>query len=242
MHDAFVRFDLDTARPREVVRRAGGDDATLAQDRDAVAHELHLAEQVRVQQHRDAAPLQLLQNVAHGAPPGRIERRGRLVEEEQRRRADERLRDPEALLHALRHRLDARLARVRKPDEREQLDAFRFAAGRAGETLVQLEHLVRARPAGKAEQLREVPERAPRRRRARRGAADLRAAARRPHEAARDLDERGLPRAVRPEQAEELAVTDLELDARERLRAPVPLLERANGERGHARQCTASAP
>ena len=75
----------------------------------------------------------------------------------------------------------------------------------------------RAAPAREAEQLGEVAERAARRRRAGRCAADLRLAGRRPDEPAGDLDERRLAGAVRPEQPDELALADLEVDAR---RAP----------------------
>ena len=47
---------------------------------------------------------QVLEQPPHGAPAGRVERAGRLVEQQHARAADHRLRDPEPLLHALRHR------------------------------------------------------------------------------------------------------------------------------------------
>ena len=58
------------------------------------------------------------------AAPGRVERARRLVEEQELRLADHRLRDPEPLLHPLRHRGDSRAARVGKADELEQLAAL----------------------------------------------------------------------------------------------------------------------
>src|SRR6185436_15100696 len=124
----------------------------------------------------------------------------RLVEQEDARTADERLREPETLLHPLRHLLDAARARLDEADELEQLGALGGAAVRAGEPLVQLEHLVRGLPAGEPEQLREVAERGAGGGRPRGRAADLGAAARRPDEPAGDLDERRLPGSVRAEQ------------------------------------------
>ena len=103
---------------------------------------------------------QLLEQQAHGAPPDRVERRRRLVEQQQPRLADERLRDPEPLLHPLRHAVDAALRGLRERDELEQARALGGAAARAGEPLVQLEHLVGRVPAGEAEELGEVAERA----------------------------------------------------------------------------------
>ena len=114
---------------------------------------------MRVEEHRDALRAQLLEQQAHGAAPDRVERGRRLVEQQQARLADERLRDPEALLHALRHPLDASLARVAERDQLEQPRALGGAAARACEPLVQLEHLVGRVPAGEAEELGEVAER-----------------------------------------------------------------------------------
>ena len=94
------------------------------------------------------------------------------------------------------------------------------------------EHLVRRHPPGKAEELREVPERLPRGQRPGGRAGDLRAAPRRPNEPAGDLDQRGLARPVRAEQAYELPRLDREVDARERLDPPVALLEARDGEDG----------
>ena len=51
-----------------------------------------------------------------------------------------------------------RSAGVGEADELEQLAPLRAAAARAGEPLVQVEHLVAARPAGEAEELGEVAE------------------------------------------------------------------------------------
>ena len=178
-----------------------------------------------------AAALQLLQQLPHGAPADRVECARRLVQQEQRRRSDQRLRDAEALLHALRHRLDPAVARVGQADQLEQLGALGLAAAGAREPLVQREQLVRRVPAGEAKQLGEVAHLPPRVERAGAGAADLGPSAGRPDEPAGDLDQRRLARPVRAEQADELALVDLEVDPAERGRRAVALLERADGER-----------
>src|SRR6185437_9055804 len=100
-----------------------------------------LAEQVGVQEHGHAAVSQLLEERSHRAPPDGIERTRRLVEQEQARAPDERLRNAEALRHPLREVLDAALACIRKGDELEQLGPLCCAAVRACEALVQLEDL-----------------------------------------------------------------------------------------------------
>ena len=92
------------------------------------------------------------------------------------------------------------------------------------------EQLVGAHPAGKAEQLGEVAERA--------RAFDEPAGAPstpadafgRPDESARDLHERRLAGAVRAEQADELALAHLEVDASQRLDGPETFLESADGK------------
>jgi hypothetical protein len=93
------------------------------------------------------------------------------------------------------------------------------------------EQLVRRVPAGKTEELGQVADLTPRLERARAGTADLGLSAGGPDEPAGDLDQRGLAGAVRPEQADELAFLDLEVDSRERGRRAITLLERADGER-----------
>ena len=97
---------------------------------------------------------------------------------------------------------------------------------------MQLEHLVGRVPAGEAEELREVAERRARRTRAGPRARDLGLAGSRPDEPDRDLDERRLARAVRAEQADELALADLQIDPRECLGRPVALRKPADCEGG----------
>ena len=131
-HARAVRgLDLDAARPAQLLRRPGGDHLAAGDDRHAVAHQLDLRQQVRVQQHGHAAVAQVLEQPPHGAPAGRVERARRLVEQQHARAADHRLRDPEPLLHALRHRAHAPRRRVAEPDRLEQPLALGGAAVRA---------------------------------------------------------------------------------------------------------------
>jgi len=99
---------------------------------------------------------------------------------------------------------------------------------------MQLEQLVSGHPAGKAEELGEIAQCRPRLSRTGTRAAHLRSPGRRPYKTASDLDERRLAGTVRAQQANELAVTDLEIDSAERFDCAVPLDETADGERcGH---------
>ena len=122
--DAAVDVDLDAPRLREVCRSTLGDDAPAGEDDDAVADELDFAQKVRVEEDGDAASPELLEEAAYCAPAARIEGARRLVEEEEARRPDEGLREPEPLLHALRHRFDPSGACVEQADELQQLGSL----------------------------------------------------------------------------------------------------------------------
>src|SRR5207244_6269607 len=89
----LVGLDLDPASLRELGGRAGCDHGAVEEDRDPVAHELHLAEEVRVEEDRGPAAAQALEELADGAAADRVERARRLVEQQETRLADERLRD-----------------------------------------------------------------------------------------------------------------------------------------------------
>src|SRR4029079_18627676 len=75
----LVRLDLDPARSAQLRRRALAYHLTAQQDHDAVADELDLAQQVRIEQDRGATALQLLQQLPHRAPAHRGERAPRVV-------------------------------------------------------------------------------------------------------------------------------------------------------------------
>ena len=132
---------------------------------------------------------------------------------------------------------------VVEADELEQLPTLARSAGRADEPLMELQQLARGRPVGEAEELGEVAEAAMRLARAGGRAADLHLAGARPHQAAGDLHERRLPGAVRPEQADELAGADLDVDAAQRLHRPVGLVQARDRQGGsHPRARIAAGP
>ena len=72
------------------------------EDDHAVAHPLDLGQQVRVEDHRGAAVAGRADDRPHVGPTDRVERRRRLVEEDEVRLAEQRDAEPEPLLHALR--------------------------------------------------------------------------------------------------------------------------------------------
>ena len=148
---AGARLHLHAARPGEVRGRARGHHLAVVDDRHAVAHELDLRQQVGVEQHADAALAQPFEQAAHRAAAGGVERAGRLVEEQQPRRADERLGDAEPLLHALGHRPHAAAGHLGELDELQQLAPLLRAARRARQLLMQAEQLVGRAPVGEAE-------------------------------------------------------------------------------------------
>ena len=189
---------------------------------------------MRVEEDGGALASQLLEQDPHDAAPCRVERRRRLVEDEDARRADERLRDAETLLHPLRHAVHPAVASIGEGDELEQPLPLGGTAFGARQPLVEAEHLVGRVPTREAKELGEVAELRPRSARAGTGARDLGPSASGAHEPDRDLDERRLPGAVRPEQSHELTLLHRQVDALERLDGPVALCELVDGERrGH---------
>ena len=81
---------------------AGRHQPALGQNRDAAAQRLGVAQDVRAEEHRAAAIAQPQDQRAHVAAAERIEPRHRLVEDHELGIVDERLRDADALQHALR--------------------------------------------------------------------------------------------------------------------------------------------
>src|SRR5580765_7310828 len=77
--DAGRRLHLDTACARQIRWRSLGDESPPRDDRHAVADQLDLAQQVRVEQDGVAARPQLLEQYTDHAPARRVERTRRLV-------------------------------------------------------------------------------------------------------------------------------------------------------------------
>ena len=118
------------------------------EDDHPVADALDLGQQVRVEDDRGAAIPGRADDGADIRPTDRVERRGRLIEQDQLRVAEQRDAKAEALLHALREPADRVSRAIREPDPIERLvDRGRVArGGQACEPGVQREHLAGRQP------------------------------------------------------------------------------------------------
>ena len=113
-------------------RRADLLDAAAVHHHDAVGHGERLLLVVRDHDGGDAEPaLQRLDLVAQAHAHPRIERRERLIEQQQRRRGGERAGERHALLLAARELRRILGALLRQPDERQQLGDARGDLARA---------------------------------------------------------------------------------------------------------------
>jgi hypothetical protein len=232
----LVCLELDAAWTREFVRRAGCDNLAAEQDRDTVADQLDLGEQMRVQKHGHATAAQLLEEQTNGTATDRVQRGRRLVEQQDGRVAYERLRKPETLLHPLRHPVDATVRRLGERDQIEQPLSLSGATTRTSETLVQLEHLIRGVPARETKQFSQIAERATRDARAGARTRDPHLTRTWPHQPNRDLHQRRLARPIRPKQTDKLALANVEVNPLQRLDNAITLAKPTNGE--HSRHLT----
>ena len=107
-------------------------DLALHDDRDAMAQHLHVGEDVRVHEHGLALRVQPHDEIADLLAADRVETAHRLVEEHDLRVVHQRLRDADALEHALRVGAQPRIGRVREPDPVEQRRRRALRARRRG--------------------------------------------------------------------------------------------------------------
>ena len=152
----------------------------------------------------------------------RVERRRRLVEQDELRVAEQRDAEPESLLHALREAAD-RVVRAVREVRRARRRLGRGLATRAGRQArqlgVEVEDLAGPQPGLVAEELGEVADPPPDGAVAERRAEDRPGPRRRRGQPEQQLDGRRLARAVGPEEADELAAADGQVDAVEGDRA-----------------------
>ena len=212
---------------------------------DVRAGGLDLGEQVRGDDHRGPAGVQLRDDPPDVAGAGGVEPVGRLVEHDEAARQQQRRRQPEALLHAERVAAVPAVGRVGEPDPLQRLADG--AGDRApGEQRLGGRGAPQVLPAGQERvEPRALDQRADVRQRVRGGVRDgvpeqLRRARRRAGEAEQHPDQRRLARAVGPEHAEHGARRDVEVDARDGDRAAEDLAQPEGarretiGERGGA--------
>ncbi len=210
----------------------------MVDDRDAGAHLAELGEDVAADEDRLAHRTQLAEDLAHLDACARVETRCRLVEDQQGRVMDERVREAQPLAHAARERLDVRLALVRETDDLEQLADHRrspgggdaVAAGEEVEVLPDAKVVVDAVEVGHvadaASNLDGVGGDG--------DAGDERLTRRRSEQRGQDLHRRRLAGPVRADEAEDLAVADDEVEARDGELVVVALHEAAGLDDGDA--------
>jgi hypothetical protein len=226
--------------PGQRVGRAVGDDPAAVEDEDPVGQLLGLVQVVRGEQDRGVELVgEAVHQVVELAPGLRVEARGRLVEEQQLRTADDADRDveppplaagkgPDLLLRVLGepdgldqlvgvprppHRR-CRVGRVVPAEVREQLADAPLPVVAPG-----LEHDPQPRPPVFTTVCRVDPQHVH--------------LAGRPHaEAFEDLDRGRLARAVRPEQAHDFASVGLEVDSVEHVVRAVPHAQPAHADHG----------
>ena len=87
-------------RPLELIRRALGDQPPLVEHRDLVGELIRLLQVMRRQEDRDPAVDEVADDLPHGPAAARVEARGRLVEEDDPRVADQGHREVEPATRA----------------------------------------------------------------------------------------------------------------------------------------------
>src|SRR2546423_499363 len=202
-----ARRSLRRSAAQQLIHRARGDDAPVVDHGHAVANLFHLTEQVRVEKHGCAPGRQAADDLAHVVPADRIERGGRLVEEDELRLSQQRGAEAEPLLHALGEGAHAIARAVTQPDGVDHgLDlVFPARARQRRELAVQREHLLGGEPALVPEKLGKVADVASSPEVADRLAEEPPLARSRPQQAEEELDGGGLAGAVGAEKTEHLA-------------------------------------
>jgi len=97
------------------------DDAAALDEGDAIARRFDFAEQMRVEEHGGAAISQFRHDVADEQTSKRIETGRGLVEKDERRSIEQRLRQPRALRHALAVAAKRTIGGIRQIDAYQQL-------------------------------------------------------------------------------------------------------------------------
>ena len=114
----------------QLLDRADPDEPAVGEDADPVADRLDLGQEMARQHDRQPAlvdqPAQQVEDLDHA---DRVDRRRRLVEDEQVRRLDQGVGDAEPLAHAARVRLDRVVGATRQPDLLEDLVDGRVGLG-----------------------------------------------------------------------------------------------------------------
>ena len=202
------------AAGNQVIHMADAPDLAVVQDRDAVADKLHVGELMRGQEDRPAFLFQPQDQVADVAVRDRVKARRRLVEEQQLGIVDERLRDADALEHAFGERAQRLLAGSLQADHLQQLvhALLLDRAGQAEQAAVEADHFRSGHMLIEVGRLGQVGDLLLDINVAGGLAQNQDLARRREDQAQQSLDGRGLARAVGAEEAENLALVDIQAD------------------------------
>ena len=209
--------------------RPGRRQPAAGHDRDPAAQRFGVGEDVRAEEHRPPLVAQLEDQRADVAAAERIEPRHRLVEEDHLGIVEERLRDADALDHALRELPQLKAALGADTDAVEQrADALAAVGAGIAEQLPEVvEQLLGGEVVVEVGVLRKVADAPARRDVADRPPENLGAPGRRKDQLHEQLQRGGLAGAVRAEEAEDLARLDVERQAIERaVRARAPEADR----------------
>jgi len=200
--------ELSLAEQLEEGARCG--DPSPVEDDHPVADPLDLADQVRVEQHRDVPRLQLQHDIAHVGAAERVERAGRFVQDHELRPSDQGDCEPEALLHPFREAAHAIAGAFGQAHEGQAVALRPRGHPDAGQTDVEGQHLASTQPRLVPEELRQVADAGARGRIGRGPPEEHHLSRLGVHEAEEHLDHRGLPGAVRTEQPDHLPAAHLQ--------------------------------
>jgi hypothetical protein len=218
-----LQLDRQRRLPAQRGERVVGDHEALRQDHDPVGARLHLGQRVAGKQDRGALGGKLVEHGVEVAPRDRVEARGRLVEDQKLRLADQRLGKPDALAHALRIGADAALRGLGQAHPFQQ--AHRRARGLAPQAQIGADLLEPGERGVEGHVFRQVGDLAARGAAAGGVADDVDLARIEGDQAEDDLHQRRLAGAVVAQKRHALARRDSETDVRQRPRRAEALSE-----------------
>ena len=135
--------NLDGRPAQQLVHGSRGDHATVVDDSHAIAYLLHLAQQVRVEEHRSASGCETANDLTHVVTSDRVERGCGFIEKHELRLAKQRRSEAEPLLHPFRkgaHAVAGAIGEAHRVERRSDL-VLPARAGQRRQLAVKSEHL-----------------------------------------------------------------------------------------------------
>ncbi len=136
----------------------------MIDDGHPIADPLHLGQQMGVEDDRRAPIAERTDDSADVLTPDRIERRGRLVENDKIGSTEQSHRQTEALLHSFREGLRSTVRSIDQPDQLQSVPdlGLPFGPRQASQLAMQREDFARGHPALVSEQLGQIADAPPR--------------------------------------------------------------------------------